>query len=142
MTQLELTAVAQFESVEEADEAVAVLRDRGISAVFADGGLLGPEYHANRAIQLLTEATTVPQPGLGPLVCPECGGFDVRTIPPYAHMFAAVVAGTVFFAFATKAPILGYAAITLMIAGVPVWYWLVRVSGKQKCRRCGWMFSE
>ena len=144
---MELTPVASFDSSAEADEAARILRDsRIVSMVDESGGtfdLLVPDPYAHQAIQLLqARDRAAAQPGFTPLNCPECGSFEVRTVPPYTHLFAVLFAACMFFTIWSRSMAMLIVMLTLFFAGVPLWMWLTRMSGKQKCRRCGWLFSE
>src|SRR5262245_34154037 len=139
---MELTSVARFESEEDAQRAAILLRHAGITPHLMDGELRVREDYAFTAIQLLNAAEPSPAAGTATAHCPNCGSFETGTIPPYAHMFAVIVAAGIFFTAWTRSPLIGTITVSLMIAGVPIWYWLVRFSGKQKCRKCGWLFTE
>ena len=144
---MELTPVARFDSTAEADEAARILRDSRITSMVDDSSgafeLLVPDLYAHQAIQLLqAHDRSAAQPGFTASNCPECGSFEVRTVPPYAHMFAALFAACVFFTIWSRSMAMLVVMLILVFAGVPLWWWMGRVSGKQKCRRCGWLFSE
>ncbi len=139
---MELISVARFESDEDAQRAAILLRHAGITPHLMDGELRVREDYAFTALQLLNAAEPRAVPATATAHCPECGSFETRTVPPYAHMFSAVVAACVFYAAWTRGRVIGMITLALIFTGIPVWYWLVRISGKQKCRKCGWLFAE
>lgn len=143
---MELTPVATFDTSTEADEAARILRDSRITSMVDEGDgvfeLLVPDPYAHQAIQLLqANDRSAEQPGYATPVCPNCGSFEVRTTPPYAHMFAALAAACAFFTIWSRSMVMLVVMLCMFFIGAPLWLWLTRVSGKQKCGQCGWLFS-
>ena len=137
---MDLTTVAQFDSEADAEYAAVQLRGAGITPVYVEGELRVPADQAHHAIQLLNASEELERPGTANAQCPECGSFETRAIPPYAGMYLAALSGAMFLAawlrsFAAGAPFL------VLIAGFPLFQWLSRLSGKERCGKCGWLFT-
>ena len=116
------------------------MRGAGITATLDDNALIVHERDAHRAIQLLNASEPPALPATPHVQCPECGSFETFTVPPWSSVYLAVLAGAAFFARWQNSKTVAAVALLLMLCW-PFFLRLLRTSGKQKCRRCGWLFS-
>ena len=141
---MELTTVAQFASQDDADKALRALRAVEIQATVFDSGealeIRVPADSAYSATQLLADSSSsLPQSPAGNPICPECGSFETRRLPPYARIYLLLLVTVSIVLLVTRfAP---FAFIVLVVGG-PVFALLSRKSGKNRCLKCGWLFSN
>ena len=140
---MDVVVIGSFETREEADEACTLLDEAGIVPSVADTGegvtVSVPADVAYFAVQVLADADDRTSEAVSTPQCPECASYETRKTSPYA-LYAAVIviAAAVGLAWLGMDGI----AIIVVIVGWLVVLWLSRLSGKYRCKRCGWQFSK